>query len=103
MEEAKSTEVETVRRSVTKQDEGTLSIGDAQGARQDFTRPGFLGCYGAKNRRQVEAEAGIQVSGEHCGTLRKIICLKTKEFWIQIRKAPFSYDTMELRKNLAST
>lgn len=58
MEEAKSTKVESVRRSVTRQDEGMLGIGDAQGARQDFTRPGFLGCCGAKNRRQVEAEAG---------------------------------------------
>lgn len=63
----------------------------------------FLGAVVPKTEGKLRQRLGIQVSGEHCGTLRKIICLKTKEFWIQIRKAPFSYDTMELRKNLAST
>ena len=60
----------------------------------------FLGAMVPKTEGKFRQRLGIQVSSEHHGTLRKIICLKTKEFWIQIRKAPFSYDTMELRKKI---
>lgn len=46
----------------------------------------FLGAMGAKTEGKFRQRLGIQVSTGGCGTLRKIICLKTKGFGIQIRK-----------------
>lgn len=82
---AKSRKADPVR-CVTRQDEDVLSKGDVQGVRHDSTRHAFLGYYGCRSRRQAEAEAGDSGSTGGRGTLRKIICLKTKGFGIQIRK-----------------